>query len=418
MGNPVAPFEPDPSFAAGWFVDEPVAQGALKYASIAVLDLIAGAREAAEESEPDELGPLVIFPATVRGILTPRLIDRIELAIIIVGWKLAQPGTPIPPGCIIEELALELIRQAAVAGLSLIDAPATAVDATKGVYEACVNGDILDFFESRAPADLALGASYQVADQIGGTDVRLAAWFKPFFRGQIGCGIHPCFLELPREATSADVALSPVQPGPPLAIDRDNEGLFRVSIRTWDDDFLDADDCDLMPDAWLYRVQGANAERALRKTLERFPEGAVQHPAFEEEGDVRLDRSDVARISIDVQRVGLDQEIKPNSSFHLIGDFESDLAGEFLPKLAGHLVEIFPVALLAVDETSSFFGVTVNAESHEEAEADFEDAVLDFCSAAGLADSPIRGYSSGQGTRSAADLWREIATYRQRWHDR
>jgi hypothetical protein len=414
MRNSVAPFEPDPSFAAGWFVDEPVAQGALKYASIAVLDLIAGAREAAEESELDELGPLVIFPATVRGILTPRLIDRIELATIIVGWKLAQPGTPIPPGCIVEELALELIRQAAVASLSLIDAPVTAVDATKGVYEVCVNGDILDFFESRAPADLALGARYPAADQVGETDVRLAAWFKPFFRGQIGCGIHPCLLELTSDATSAEAVLSPVQPEPPFTIDRDDEGQFRVSVRTWDDDFLGADDCDLMPDAWLYRVQSTDAERALRKALERFPEGADQHPTFDEVEGVRLDRSDVARISIDIQRVGLDQEIKPDSSFHLIGDFSADLAAELLPKLAGHLVEIFPVALLAVDETSSFFGVTVNAESHEEAEADFEDAVLAFCSVAGLADSPISGFSSGQGTRSAAELWREIETYRRR----
>jgi hypothetical protein len=287
------------------------------------------------------------------------------------------------------------------------------VDATKGVYEVCVNGDILDFFESRAPADLALGASYPTADQIDGTDVLLAAWFKPFFRGQIGCGIHPCLLELTREAKSTDAALSPVQPEPPFAIDRDNDRSFRISVRTWDDDFLDADDCDLIPDAWLYRVQSANAERALWKTLKRFPEGAVQHPVFDGEEGVRLDRSDVARISIDVQRVGLNQEIKPNSSFHLIGDFDSDLAGELLPKLAGHLVEIFPAALLAVDETRSFFGVTINAESHEEAEADFEDAVLDFRNAAGLANAPISGYSSGQGTRSVAELWREIEAYRR-----
>jgi hypothetical protein len=149
MRNSVAPFEPDPSFAAGWFVDEPVAQGALKYASIAALDLIAGAREAAEESEADELGPLVIFPATVRGILTPRLIDRIELATIIVGSIVAlSVAVLITPGFGSSATDLDGRSLTDIAGAGLIPNPATVRPEQRTpiayrVEETCVLGEPL-----------------------------------------------------------------------------------------------------------------------------------------------------------------------------------------------------------------------------------------------------------------------------------
>jgi hypothetical protein len=411
-------FEPDPAFAAGWFVDDALAQGALKHASIVVLDMINEAASEAAKADPelDDFGPLGIFPTSIRNLLTPQLIEEIKLAAVIVGWKLAQPGTPIPPGCIAEELALELIREEAVISLELVEASATTVDATKGVYEVCVNGNIPDFFESHAPAYHALAAHYSVKDQIDGTDVRLAQWFKPFFGSQIGGGIHPCFLDTPRTSRSADARLSIVEPERPPEIDRDEEDWFRVCVRTWDDDLLEADEWSRMPVSWLYRVQASNAERAREAVLEQFPAGAEQHPVVDDE-EVRLDRDDIARISIDVQRVNLGQEFKSGTSFHLVGGFGSQLSGDHLPQLAGHLAEIFPAAVVAADEKRSFFfGVNVHAESHEEAEADFEEAILDFCRAVSLEDEPLDGYSSGHGALNVAGLWREIQIYRLRWH--
>jgi hypothetical protein len=411
-------FEPDPAFAEGWFVDDPLAQGALKHASITVLDMIDEARSEAAKAEPelDDFGPLGIFPASVRTLLTPQLIEKIKLAAVIVGWKLAQSGTPIPPGCIVEELALELIRQEAVDSLELIEASATIVDATKGVYEVCVNGNIVDFFESHAPADHALAANYSVKDQIDGIEVRLAKWFKPFFGSQIGGGVHPYFLDTPRTSRSEDAELSIVEPEPPPEIDRDKKDWFRVCVRTWDDDLLEADEWSRMPVSWLYRVQASNAEQARKAVLEQFPAGAVQHPVVDDDEKVRLDRDDIARISIDVQRVDLDQEFKSGTSFHLVGAFGSQLTNDHLPQLTGHLAAIFPAAVVAADEKSFFFGVNIHAESHEEAEADFEEAISDFCSAVDLEDEPLDGYSSGHGTLNVTDLWREIQIYRQRWH--
>ena len=413
MSDPISDvlFEPDPAFAAGWFVDDPLAQGALKHASIVVLDLLDAAEAEAAKAEPelDDFGPLGIFPTSIRTLLTPRLIERIKLAALIVGWKLAQPGTPIPPGCIAEELALELIRQEAADSLEFIEASATTVDATKGVYEACVNGNIPDFFESHAPSHHALAANYSVKDQIGGTDVRLAKWFKPFFGNQIGGGIHPYFLDTPRTSHGADARLSIVEPEPPPEIDRDKEDWFRVCVRTWDDDLLETEEWSRMPVSWLYRVQASNAERARKTVLGQFPAGAVQHPVVDDDEEVRLDRDDIARISIDVQRMDLDQEFKSGTSFHLVGAFGSQLTNDHLPQLAGHLAEIFPAAVVAADEKKNFFfGVNVYAESHEEAEADFEEAIFDFCSAVDLEDEALDGYSSGHGALNVTDLLREI----------
>jgi hypothetical protein len=92
-------FEPDPSFAAGWFVDDPLAQGALKHGCITVLDEIEQAEAEARSSrrELSDVGPLGIFPRGMRPALTPLLVDKVYTAAIIVGWKLAQPGDPILP---------------------------------------------------------------------------------------------------------------------------------------------------------------------------------------------------------------------------------------------------------------------------------------------------------------------------------
>jgi hypothetical protein len=75
-------FEPDPAFAAGWFVNDSLAQGALKHASIIVLDMIDEAESEAAKADPelDDFGPLGIFPTSVRTLLTPQLIEKIKLS--------------------------------------------------------------------------------------------------------------------------------------------------------------------------------------------------------------------------------------------------------------------------------------------------------------------------------------------------
>ena len=411
-------FEPDPSFAKGWFVDDALAQGALKHASVVILDVLDDVRAAIATTEPefDDFGPLGDFPISVRALLSPRMIEKLSLAATIVGWKLAQPGTPIPPGCIAEELALELIRQQAEASLEFIDAPTATIDATKGLYKVCVNDNIHEFFESHSAAYHALAASYSVKDRINGMDVRLAKWFKPFFLNQIGGGIHPDFLDTSNETGDGEATpLVVVEPEAPPQIDRQRDGWFRVCVRTWEDEPPDTEAWDPLPATWLYRIEAPNAEQALNEVLEKFPEGAYQEAAFDSDDVFHLGSSDIARISIDVQRGGLSQERKIDDSFHFVGELERKQIGDHLPRLAGYLAENFPAAVVAQDEEHVFLGVTIRAESHEEAQADFEDALLDFCDAVGLEDVFLSGSSSGQGARNANGLWREILTYRHRW---
>jgi hypothetical protein len=173
-------FEPEPSFAAEWCVEDPLAQGALRHACITVLDAIEKARVEIASLSPDsgDLGPLGIFPRGVQPALTPLLVDKIYTAAIIVGWKLAQPGEPIAPGCLAEELALELIRQQAVVALELVDAPSASLSATEGVYEVCEDDDVLDLFAMQEPGDAAIALTDPINTMMGKADMRIEEWFR------------------------------------------------------------------------------------------------------------------------------------------------------------------------------------------------------------------------------------------------
>jgi hypothetical protein len=57
----------------------------------------------------------------------------------------------------------------------------------------------------------------------------------------------------------------------------------------------------------------------------------------------------------------------------------------------------------------------VNAESHEEAEADLEDAIRSFANAVGVEDTWTTGSSSGAGARDIDELLGEIQNYRLRY---
>lgn len=408
-------FDPDPAFASRWFVDDPLAQGALKHASIVLLDELDEARGELDEVEPDlgDFGLLGIFPASIRPVLTPWLLERIHVAALFIGWKLAQPGTPIPPGCIAEELALEMIRREAVAALELEEAPVASADATKGVYKVCVHEDLGDFFERQAPADVALAVSYSIR-AAEDSDVRLAKWFKPFFPGQTGGAVHPWFHEEPWGPQKRNGAsrLEAVEPVPPPEVER-VKGSFRVSIRIWHDDFLEEDEMSRMPGTWRYLLSASSANAAAKAAAAKFPGGAMLYTVYEDDDEIRLDHDDISRLSIDVQRVGLEQDFKEPSYFHIVGTMGDDLPSAELPSLAGYLVDLFPAAVVATAPEEVYFAVSVRAENYEEAEADFDEAVMAFMQAKGLDGDPFAEYSSSPGERNTESLWREMVA--ERW---
>jgi hypothetical protein len=406
-------FKPDPNFASGWFVNDPLAQGGLKHASIVVLDEIEQAQEEAERPDPDpgEFGPLGVFPDSVRPALTPWLIQKIHAAALIIGWKLAQPGTAIPPGCIAEELALELIREQADASLELNGAPPTSVDATKGVYRVCLHGNLSNYFRNQSPSDIALAANYSI-QAVENSNARLNKWFRPFFPGQIGAAVHPWFYEEPwgplKRNRPSDLELIEPAPAPELP-ERDREQ-FRVCVRTWDDDFLD-DESSGFPAVWLFYVQARNADTARKEALRQLHDDESERSTTRDSGDERLDRPDISRLSIDVQRVGLAQGFKEGNSFHIVGSLDRGLPNEELPAFAGHLGETFPTVILATEGEGAYFAVTIHAENYEEAEADLEDAMEVFAEKIGFEEFLITSSSSGPGGRNLGDLWQDLLDY-------
>lgn len=413
-------FEPDASFAAGWCIDDPLAQGAFKHAVITVLDVLEEACQEAASSSPDmgDLGPLGIFPSSVRPALTSLLVDKIRTAAIIVGWKLAQPGDPLAPGCIAEELALELIRQEAVSVLELVDAPSGSISATKGVYEICEDDDVLDLFEMQEPADAALALTDPINIMMGKADMRVEEWFKPFYGGNQGFAPHPYYNERaarPTEAEADRLAIEVIAAEPGLDIQAQgtgDESRFRVCIRVWEDDFLERPETNWIPEIWLYYLDASTADEARVTALERFPHGASSHPTFDDAEQVVLDKDDLSRISIDIQRLHLTQDLKATSgSFHVVGTL-AGIPDEHLPHLAAHLEATFSASVIARDSESVYFGVSIHAESHEEAESDLDDAINLFSRALGIEDYPINGCTSGHGALDTSELLVEIHQYR------
>ena len=195
--NPEPLFETDETFAEQWLIDDPLAQGALKHGSITILDRLAEALAEVMGPHPDlgDFGPLGIFPAAIRPALTPRLVEKVQAAAVIVGWKLAQPGKPIRPGCVAEELALELIRQEAIAVLEVIGAPQESIEATRKVYDVCEDDDILGLFKMSDPAEVAAAISDPANSALGKADMRIPEWFMPFYGGNSGSAPHPLYGE-------------------------------------------------------------------------------------------------------------------------------------------------------------------------------------------------------------------------------
>jgi hypothetical protein len=348
------------------------------------------------------------------------LVDRIYTAAIIVGWKLAQPGDPIAPGCPAEELALELIRQQAILALELVNAPSASLSATKGVYEVCEDDDILDLFEMQEPADAAIALTNPINTMMGKADMRIEEWFRPFYNGGPGFAPHPIYNERAVKPTEPATSRSPIEviaaePSPDIQAQTAtaDDLRFRVCIRVWEDDFLDRPTTNWMPDQWVYYPEASNADQARAAALELFPHGASRQPAFDDIEEVLLRKEEISRISIDVQRVHLSQDLKATggSAFHIVGTLAA-IPDEHLPHLAAHLEAMFSAAVVARDNERKYFAVNVNAESHEEAESDLDDALSLFSSAIGIEDHLIIGCASGAGARDTSELLVEIHQYR------
>lgn len=413
-------FRPDPKFAEQWAVEDPLAQGALKHGAVTVLVLLRDAVDELTSPRPDlgDFGSLGMFPAGLRPALTPLLVEKLYVAAVVVGWKLAQPGPPVVPLCLGEELALELIRQESVSALELVGADDASIAATRGLYEICEDDDVLDLFAMREPADAALALESSVNQMMGKADMRIEHWFDLFYGGGRGA-LHPFCLESDEvgpSVTTADMTppLESIEFGTPLPLDwKPSRSEFRVILRTWEDAFLDRPSTNQMPSTWTYHLEADTAESALQEALGRFPKGATRELDTEQAEDPRLDREDLARISIDVQRVNLPQSFSDGVAFHVLGGLGQTLGAQQLGHLAANLAEVFPRAVVLTDGERSYFGITVNAETHEEAETNVDEFLFAFCEAAGLPEDLANGMSVGQGARQHHELVEEVERYHQ-----
>jgi hypothetical protein len=344
------------------------------------------------------------------------LVDKLTVAATIMGWRLSQPGEPHRPMCVAEEFVLELIRREAVFALELVEASEASISATRGVRQVCEDDDILDLFDMQEPADAAVALENPINQMMGKADMRIRNWFEPFF----GAGkevLHPLYLEA--EEVSVDthgtgLPLEEVKPGQPLQMDRSSsDGEFRVIVRHWDDKFVERESWDQMPSTWIYYVDARSADAALEQVREEFPEGAMRDLSMEPAESTKLGRDDLARLSFDVQRVGLPQEFSEGCSFHVVGGVIGAVERESLERLAANLRSVFPHAVVMSDGEHAYLGASVNAETHEEADAAIDEFLGAFGAAAGLEDVMTDGSSIGQGARRPHQLIEEIESFRR-----
>jgi hypothetical protein len=248
-----------------------------------------------------------------------------------------------------------------------------------------------------------------ISRQLGVADQRIQAWFEPFWT-------LPATGHLARAGDRAEgrsalperlvTVVEPADANPEAKPWTDE---FRVCIRIWESGFDERDEFDQMPDTWLYYLEASTAREAEKLALEQFPRGARLSPGLDDETVRGL--GDVARLSVDVQRMGLPQGMKATTGdFHIVGVV--DLQDEQLAHLAAHLASSFPVAVVAYDSAHQFIGVSAHAESCEEANADLEDVLQRFADSAGPDEVLLNESSCGRGSRDAERLLVEIERFR------
>jgi hypothetical protein len=174
----------------------------------------------------------------------------------------------------------------------------------------------------------------------------------------------------------------------------------------------DRHEFDQMPDAWAYYVDAPSAGQALADVLARFPEGASSGTWFSEDEVISVGAEGIAHIAIDVQRVGLDQALKREGGFHIVGSVE--LREDLLPALAAYLDATFPVAVVAQIRDRVLLAISANAGSYQEAELDLEDLLARFAEDHDLEELWLDESSTEIGDRDAETLVLELEGFRHR----
>jgi hypothetical protein len=325
-----------------------------------------------------------------------------------------------PAGCLAEEiLAVTLLDNAAVwiemeteKGNVTAEDAQPALAALRGIFNLFEDDDVLKLFEMDEPSDAALAGHSLINRQMGVVDQRVESWFRPF-----GPVPETGYLEgerTPSISAKPEAPLVEVEPGESPKLDRaDGPGKFRVIVRLWEDDFLDRHPASQMAATWIYYVDAAGAGGAMEEVRRRFPDGSDDGFALDLIDSATLDREDLARISVDVQRVGLPQEFSAGRSFHVAGELNGIDGIERLGQLAATFADAFPAAVVMSDGQKAYFAVSMNAESHEEADANLDELFAAFGDAVGLDDHPVDGSTLSQGERSSDGLIEDIESYRR-----
>ena len=353
-----------------------------------------------------------IVPPAFADAVTARLaVDLFSAAVALI----ARLMNDAPAGCVAEEIVAVRLIEAAKASLDIAsdagllerDVATKAAAELNSLFDLFQDDDVLRLFAMREPADAAVAENDPISRQMGVADQRIEAWFEPFW----GLPATGHLVEAAARAHSASALpgrlLHVVEPAEVVA-SGEASGEFRVCVRIWDDGFAERDEYDQIPPTWTYYVRAPTADEAQRHALDRFPDEATVSPVLDD--DEMFDPSEIARVSIDVQRVGLDQSAKATvAGFHIVAAVEAD--EKSLALLAGWLHSIFPAAIVAHDASSQYLAVSVNAESPEEAEADLDDALRRFASSAGLEEVTLNQSACGYGARDAAELLSEIERF-------
>lgn len=191
-GNAFVIVEPDEHYARGWCVDDPLAQGALKRAAMQVLEELDEALH--EVQHGTQVGDTDFvqdyLPAGFIPAYDERFLECFRICLVLVGYKLAQEPA-IRPGCLAEELALEVIRRLAADLLEDSDTDEPSIHALRGVFEICEDDDVLDLYDMAEPADAAVHGHNEITRQMGKADMRVEAWFDPMWSGTDGATPHP-----------------------------------------------------------------------------------------------------------------------------------------------------------------------------------------------------------------------------------
>jgi hypothetical protein len=298
----------------------------------------------------------LVPPAFAPAVTEPMALDLFAAAVALI----ARLSVEEPAGCVAEEVMAVRLIEGAEFWLEMEvdrghlddDDAAAATAALRGIFDLFQDDDVLDLFDMSEPADAAVAGTSEHHRQLGVVDQRAEAWFRPF-AGVAATGYlaeHRARSTGPADSPRlADAGLTVVGPERDREVTLpDGAGTFRVCVRFWEDDFLERDEFDQMPSTWMYYLAAATADEARATALERFPDAATSGPSVE---DARLDRPDLARLSIDVQRVGLPQQMKTGAAFHIAGAL--DMPRRHLVYLAAHLDATFDAAVVAHDAQSS-----------------------------------------------------------------